>query len=359
MSSVIQLLAGGRRGNAVVNEALAFEAALHKWGYQSAIYSPELHPSLHGTVRPLAQCRASKSDLLLLHITTDSPTLDFAFRSPARLVLIYHNITPPIYMRGLGHQLAERMQTGRARITALRERTTLAIADSNFSEQELRAAGFLHTCVLPVLVPDTLGRFASTTNEIHAGSRRGNGQNLLHVGRVVPNKCIEDVILSFNSYRKIVPAAQLYIVGDTTNGESYALWLRQLVHMLNLDGVHFTGQVSDTQLAAYYRCADTYLCMSEHEGFCVPLVECMRFQVPIIAYAAIAVGETLGDAGVLIDHKDPALVAAMAHLINTNQAVRANLLTRQSTQAELYAPDTVLRQFHAILTPYLGDQMYP
>ena len=359
MPEVIQLLAGGISGSAVVNEALALERAMRGWGYAASTYAIEVHPSLRGSVRPLSQCRAGERDVLLLHITTDSPTMEFALHSGAKLVLVYHNFTPPLYMRGLGHIPAEHMRSGRAKMASLCERTTLALAHSAYSEHELREAGFACTAVLPVLVPTTLLEIAPDTRGIDGYRPRGEGLNLLHVGRVAPNKCIEDVVRVFYYYRQIVPRAQLHLVGDFSGAESYHLWLRQFVRTLKLDGVHFAGQVSDARLAAYYRIADTYLCMSEHEGFCVPLVESMRFQAPVIAYDSTAVSETLGDSGVLVHRKDHALLAGMVHLLNIDNALRTALLARQNTQAERYTPETVLRQWRAHLAPLVEGHPKP
>ena len=359
---IYQLLAGGASENAVVAEALAFENAFRRWAFKTRIYAADIHPSLAGRVAPLARCKPAPDDILILHLTAHSPAMDFALRAASRLVVIYHNFTPPRYLRGLGGNLAARMEAGRSGLTALRERAALALADSAYSEQELKQAGFARTGVLPVLVPDELQRAQPDEGVTarHGSRNRESGVvTLLFVGRIVPNKCVEDVIKVFDCYRQLNPAARLFVVGSDANSRPYADWLGRLVSWLRLEGVHFTGEVSRAELAAYYRLADVYVSMSEHEGFGVPLVESMRFEIPVLAYAATAVPETLGGSGVLMRRKDFAMAAGMVHLLQTEPALRSGVVARQNEWVRRYEPNLILQQLRDYLQPFLAGPRQP
>ena len=131
--------------------------------------------------------------------------------------------------------------------------------------------------------------------------------NFLFVGRIAPNKKIEDHIRLAEHYKRYVDAYYRFIfVGRTDAVPRYYSTIRALIAQYQLlnERFIFTGPVPDEDLAVYYRKAAVYVSLSEHEGFCVPLVEAMAAGVPVLAYAAAAVPETLGGAGVQFAPKD-------------------------------------------------------
>src|SRR5207248_3376126 len=146
-------------------------------------------------------------------------------------------------------------------------------------------------------------------------------------GRLAPNKAQHDLIKALAAYRRLYdPRARLHLVG-TSSSESYRTALVAYADALDLvDAVEFTGSVSDGELAAHYRAADVFVCVSEHEGFCVPLLEAMHHRLPIVAYAAAAVPETLGDGGLLLNSKDPYTVAAAVQRVVSDADLRAQLV---------------------------------
>jgi glycosyltransferase involved in cell wall biosynthesis len=107
------------------------------------------------------------------------------------------------------------------------------------------------------------------------------------------------------------------------------------------DRFWFTGPVPDVDLAAFYRWADVYVSLSEHEGFCVPLVEAMAADVPVLAYAAGAVPETLGGAGVLFTPKDLELAAEMLGMLVYDRSVRERVLEGQRRRMQAFTPAAV------------------
>ena len=204
------------------------------------------------------------------------------------MALIYHNITPPEYFVGVHRTLARQSFRGRRELRAYADRCDLALGDSEFNRQDLEALGFPRTAVLPV-VPD-FSHLDREPNWLVAREFDDDWTNIVFVGRVIANKKIEDLIRFFHAYHTIFnPRSRLLIVGAQSGFERYLASLHQLVATLGASHVHFVGHVSDEELVAFYEIADLFLCASEHEGFCVPLVEAFYKQVPVLAYAATAV----------------------------------------------------------------------
>ena len=351
MRTIHQLLAGGTLGNAVVAEALAIEQAIREWGFAARTYAADVHPSLAGKVAPLEHLRIKPEDIFILHLATDSPATKICLALPQPLIVIYHNITPPSYLRGLGNGMSESARIGRASLNQLAKRATLSIAHSVYSANELNLAGFKNTQVVPVVIPHNLDQIAmpDTSNR----SQHANDVTLLHVGRVVPNKRIEDIVKIYYYYNKINLSSQLVLVGSPTGAQAYSDWLNRFITSLGLGGVHLVGQLSDTELAEHYHNADVYITMSDHEGFNVPLVESMRFGVPIVAYASSAIPETLGNSGILVQRKDFGVIAGMIHQLQTHPGLRSRIVDGQTERAKAFEPALVLDQFRLALEPVL------
>ncbi len=201
--------------------------------------------------------------------------------------------------------------------------------------------GWPRTAVLPIVFEPQLYQLAPDPTTLDRLNHE-RVLNVLFVSRVVPNKKFEDVILTFYYLKKYIePRARLYLVGSPDQMEKYAAYLQALVGQLDLTDVHFIGHVSREELIAYYRAADVYLCLSEHEGFGVPLIESMYFDVPVVAYAAAAVPETLGAAGVLVTRKDHAVIAELLNLVVRDEALRARLIARQRQRWVQFTPEAL------------------
>ena len=152
----------------------------------------------------------------------------------------------------------------------------------------------------------------------------------MFVGRMIPNKKIEDVIRFFHAYNRwFNPRSRLLLVGAHSGFERYVAMLQNLIDRLGVPDVHFLGHVSNAELTAYYELADVFLCASEHEGFCVPLVESFHMGVPVLAYAATAIPATMDGAGILYHDKDPVRVAALIDQVATNRHVAEGIVESQ------------------------------
>ncbi len=353
VKNVHQVLEGAAPGNAIYAHALLLRAALRRWGFRSDLYAAEMDTAVVKEVLPFDRYRPGRRDVLIYHYSTGSGLSDAIRSLDVPLILIYHNVTPPEYFKGLG-PMSVRARRGREGLVQLRHRVSLALAVSTYNQQDLVAAGYERTGVLPLAVSYEL--INAPPDEAVLSRLDDDWVNLLFVGRLAPNKRQEDVIKAFYFYRQINPQSRLFLVGSWHNTWRYVDWLRQFARDLNLsDGVFFPGRVSTAALAAYYRLADLFVCMSEHEGFCVPLIESMRFGVPIVAYASAAVPDTLGGAGVLIRVKRYGVIAEVLHLLCTDVAFRRQVIARQYRRSEAFDERTTLERFHNFLTGALKE----
>lgn len=336
---VHQMAYGMMMGDAIANHALEIDARLRAWGYETAIYAQHVAPEMVGRVRSDADFAPhlhARDDLLIYHYSIYSPNTRLFRAARGRRLLIYHNITPPHFFRRWDAGQALLCEAGRRALHTLRD-CDLALGDSEFNRQELIEAGFSPeaTGVLPIFLP-------KLPDAPRARAGDSGTVNWLTVGRVVPNKAIEDVIRIFYVYHRFINAhSRLDIVGSRYL-PTYDAQLDRLVAGLGLaECVVFVGRVSDAELAAYYRAADLYVSASFHEGFCVPLIECMHFGVPILARKAAATPETLGDAGVLFTDLGYDRVAEMAHLLTTDRGLRQRVIQKQKERLQALGPDRV------------------
>jgi glycosyltransferase involved in cell wall biosynthesis len=307
---VHQVLATLGYGDAIGHEVLGIQRVLRGAGYESEIFVETADHRLEELTRDYRELVdfSQRDNLLLHHFSLGSKASRTAYALPDRMALIYHNITPPEYFAGVHRTLARQTFRGRRELRAYAGRCDLALGDSEFNRQDLESLGFPRTDVLPV-VPD-FSHLDLEPNWLVAGEFDDDWTNLLFVGRVIANKKIEDLIRWYHAYHTAFnPRSRLLIVGAQSGFERYLASLHQLVATLGAGHVHFIGHVANEELVAFYEVADLFLCASEHEGFCVPLVEAFYKQVPVVAYGATAVPATMDGAGVLIEDRDPLHVA--------------------------------------------------
>ena len=327
---VHQVLATLGYGDAIGHEVLGIQRVLRAAGYDSEIFVETADSRLESLTRDFRELVdfSHPDNLLFHHFSLGSKASRTAFALPDRMALIYHNITPPEYFVGVHRTLARQCFRGRRELRAYASRCDLALGDSEFNRQDLEALGFPRTAVLPV-VPD-FSHLDRAPNWLVAQDFDDDWTNILFVGRVIANKKIENLIRYFHAYHTSVnPRSRLLIVGAQSGFERYLASLHQLTATLGTSHVHFIGHVSDEELVAFYELADLFLCASEHEGFCVPLVEAFYKQVPVLAYAATAVPSTMDGAGVLFDDTDPLHVAALMDAILSDAALQDRIVDEQ------------------------------
>jgi glycosyltransferase involved in cell wall biosynthesis len=349
---VHQLLAALSYGDAIGNEALAIQRELRAAGHESDIFAELVHPRVAHLARPLWEYRevSGRDTVCVYHFSIGSAAGRLIHAAPDRLVIVYHNITPARFFLGFHPHLAGLCHHGRRELAAFAPRTDLALGDSEFNRRELEEAGFARTAVLPIVLD--LSLYERKPSPVLRRRYDDGRTNVLFVGRVIPNKRIEDLVRSFAVFQRwLRPASRLLLVGDTRGFERYLDRLRGLLRELGAQEVIFTGQVDDDELYACYRVADVFLCLSEHEGFCVPLQEAMLFNLPLIAYDAGAVRETLHGGGLLLQDKRPDLVAELLDRVTHGGPLRRAVLESQARAvAEIRATD-----FGALLAERLAS----
>ena len=330
---IVQLLSVISFGDAVSNDARAIAGILTENGFENEIYAEHVDNRLpRGTAHALdGGLHLSPEDLLIYHASTGTQ-LNFDLPSfGGRQVMIYHNITPREFFHGYNTEAEQNMRYGYEGVRFLADKMRYCIADSDYNRQQLRQMGY--TCpidVCPILIP--FEDYDREPDQKVLKRYQGDGYtNLLFVGRVSPNKKHEDIIRAFYCYQKRHnPKSRLILAGNAGGMELYADRLRAYAQTLGVaDRVIFPGHIKFDAILACYRLADVFVCMSEHEGFCVPLLEAMHFGVPIVAYRAAAVPETLGAGGLLLDSKDPWIAAAAIDRLARDQALRAQILEAQ------------------------------
>ena len=307
---------------AVGAHTLMVREVLRAAGHTSDIFASEIDPAWSEQGAHLLRDARSRTDVVVYQMAIGSIVADAVLARSDPIVVNHHNLTPMRYITGWQPVAAHGVVWGRGQLREFATRARLGIADSTYNEHDLMESGFARTTVVPILLD-----LASLDHEPVTAPQRSAAVTWLFVGRLAPNKAQHDIVKAFAAYRQFHNAdAHLHLVGGGRE-DGYARTLARFIHALDLDdSVTVTGGVSAAELAAQYRAADVFVVCSEHEGFCVPLLEAMHYGVPIVAYATTAVPETLGEAGLLLDVKDPCTVAAAVDRVVRDDALRRQLI---------------------------------
>ncbi|MDQ6705644.1 MAG: glycosyltransferase [Acidobacteriota bacterium] len=331
-----------REGDAVGNEVVALSNMLTARGAQSDIFCDVADPALASKVRPWRAYAGGPADVLLVHYSHASRLYGQVFACRARRVMRYHNVTPAHHLAGLREGLAEGSDQARAELPLYANSAAVALADSTFNARELEEAGFRKVIVFPYVLNESLYG--------DAGGSRDECTTIISVGRIFPQKHIEDCILIFDYFRRFVEAkSKLILIGSWEGAEAYLGRLKRLVARLNVPNVIFTGRVTQAALMACYKTADVLLSMSGHEGFCVPLVEGMRLNIPVIAFDAGAVAETMGGAGVLFREKRWPEIAEAIGILLSDPDWREDLIGGQRERARFFSGAEAGRRLDEVL----------
>src|SRR5687768_8290274 len=348
-----QWVPAAHKGDAIGDSARKVRDMLRARGHNSDLFAMTMDEDLRGDVREFSDPAARIGDVTIFHFALPSPMTEAFASLRGGRVLQYHNITPAEFFAPYDAGMFRLAALGRSELRTLVGRVDLALGDSEFNRQELEAMGFQPTGVVPIAV---------NTDRITKAPRRpalekilSDGLiNILFVGRIVPNKRIEDHIRLAEVYKRYVDSYYRFIfVGRYDGLPRYYAQVRALINQYEMlpDRFWFTGPVPDEDLAAFYRWADVYVSLSEHEGFCVPLVEAMAADVTVLAYAAGAVPETLGGAGVLFSPKDLELAAEAMGMLVYDRPMRDAVIAGQRKRLLDFAPSQIASR----LTDVIGQ----
>ena len=354
--AIHQVLPNLDYGDAISNQALFIRNTLRAEGYSSNIYVRYIDPRVAHECIVFTPEEIGDSCGIIYHhsIGTELTPHVIAHRGPK--FLIYHNITPAEFFEPYSPDFARILHAGRADLHNLTRHFPKSASDSEFNAAELRACGFSEPMVLPIAIDPAKWNVPPDAGLME--QLRDGRTNILFVGRIAPNKKQDDLIHAFQRFLVADPSARLILVGPAEQGDPYAAHLRGIIESKGLgESVIMPGSVHDSQLAAYYQTAHLFWSMSEHEGFCVPLVEAMWFDIPIVAYRSTAVPETLGEAGLMFTCKsDLDQLAALSWLTIVDGDLRRKLIQAQRRRRTNYLPERTARVLRSIATRLFHHQ---
>lgn len=335
---VFQLTGAFEFGDGIGNHITLLDQKLKEYSYETRIYAMGIDPRHRDISSDFSSMpNPAPEDVVIYHMSHGTP-MNQAFKTlKCRKIMMYHNITPPKFFAPYDREAAQGMSEGLRDVMDVRPYVDSCVAMSEYNKRDLIEMGYPEEKIW--VMPSYLIPFEdySRRPDPNILSQYSDGwTNILFVGRIAPNKKQEDVIRGFAWYKKqLNPNSRLILVGSEFT-PTYSQALRSYVQRIGVQDVVFTGHISFEAIIAFYRSAHVFLCMSEHEGFCIPLVEAMYFHVPIIAYQEAAVPDTLGGSGILVDTKSPVVIGHMIDQLVTDQVLRAAVLERQNARlAEL------------------------
>jgi glycosyltransferase involved in cell wall biosynthesis len=337
---VHQLLSGAGPHDAITTEARLFRRHFEQWGWGGADHAFRISPGLGGAITTADRLNAAPDDILLLHHSAGWPALERLLALPNRKLLLYHNVTPPHWLWDWAPVVGAHCAAGREQLAELVRAVDIAAADSAFNAGELAELGAERTTVIPLLVErQALGA--------PDHSDRASPPHVIFVGRLSPHKRQDELIRTFALYRRHrAPDARLTLVGDPISA-AYVSHLRALADALAPGAVGIESGLPVGELGARYRSATAFLCMSEHEGFCIPLTEAFHFGVPVIARPFGAVPEVCGDAAILVEDSDPAVIAELLHVLHGDAELRAELRRRGHERLAAFEPGVIAQRLRA------------
>lgn len=314
-------------GDAISGEALALRRAAQELGYKSEIYAINIDPKYKSLAHKYTTYDQTLSGDVILHYSLGSPLNDLYRKlDNQRRILIYHNLTPARWFSGVNPRIMRDILRGLEELPELCKISDSLWADSKFNAHELQNLGFKAEVLELPIDPS---RWSEPANQGIASLVSGEGGvQILHVGRLAPNKCIEDIIRAFYFLHHYIDSnSRLWLVGIDIDTEIYSFSLKRLVYELSLsEAVNFVGRFADSEVRALYENATVYFCASEHEGFCMPVVEAMYFGLPVVAYSSSALTDTVGAGGVLFSEKRPAEIAEVLYKVSKDSSLRARLV---------------------------------
>ncbi|MBD3352370.1 MAG: FkbM family methyltransferase, partial [Candidatus Lokiarchaeota archaeon] len=351
IKNIHQFHPGSGYGDAITNAMFLIQRILRNWGYQSEIYVNTIDPRIDKHLKLFTEYTGGTDQLLLVHHSMGFDGLDQVLQVPDLKILIYHNITPVNLLNDMPYMQAY-AELGRNQLLKYRDYVIGSIADSPFNALELTELGYKSSSVIPLLI-DIEDFTKKVKSDSHSG-QKNETFTVLFVGRVVRSKGQCDLVRSFAefSYRYDEPC-QLVLVGKAEKGENdYLSEVKNIIKSFRVEGkIIITGQVSDEDLIEWYRKADLYVSMSEHEGFCVPMLEAMAANVPILAFPVGAIPWVLANDYQLLKSREPEYVCEKMYNIATNKQERERIIESQKQQIENFK----IIKMREKLSNYLGE----
>lgn len=350
--AIHQFHSGSAYGDAVTNGLLFTQQLLQELGFKSEIYVEHICPELAHQLRHYSRYKPSANQILLVHHSMGHDLTDWIVSLPDRKILVYHNITPAHYFYP-GTDLHKYSIIGREQLNIFCNNIAATICDSAYNSEEVVTLGYQNVSVIPLLIDVQKIQNAQYNQTIVEENK--NIFTLLFVGRICENKCQADLIQLFRYIVLINTNSQLILIGNYSPNEQYYQYLQQLIQEYELTkSVKVVGKVSDEELYSWYRVADMFVCMSEHEGFGVPLIEAMLFDTPVLAYKSTNIPYTLGEGGILFNEKNFEQLAELINLIYKDRNLRRTILQSQRNRIEDFLPAKIKIDLASVINQVIG-----
>ena len=355
---IVQMVDALDYGDGVSNDIINLHNTMDQMNIDNTIYSKWAHEKVDGYRNDIEMYRPRKDDYILYHYSGKSHIIDQVLAFNLTTILRYHNITPPEFFQASNPDLAQRCREGIEQIKGYIHLFDFFCGDSSYNIENLVQMGAdkEKTCVLPISL--NLERLQKLRNKNEAIEDMNGHFNILSVGRIAPNKKIEDILDVFENYNKYYqPDSYLYLVGSSEQSDVYTrIIFDRLEKMTAKDHVVMTGKVDDETLYRYYTGANVYLCLSEHEGFCIPLLEAMMFDLPVIAYEAGAVSSTMGESGILIREKKIDLISGIIDELQKDPYLTSRVIDSQHEHLQDFFAPAMQEKLASLLSIWTEKQ---
>lgn len=346
--------------DATSTHARHLRSLIQEMGYESEVYAGEWRGQMSKAMsfREYSLRNSPNNTRVIYQFATASPICDLLLARQEQLAVNYHNVTPYSYLAPWEPGIAPELEVARKQLSQLAPKAALGIGVSGYNEKELRTVGYARTAIAPVLFdPQDFAKDVDQRVDTQLKTMKGRGgTDILFVGRIAPHKCQHHLIAALAMYRQHYdPNARLHLVGGISSHHYWTVLKRYIAELRLEAAVNLTGSVSGAALGAYYANADIFACLSEHEGFGVPLIEAMYHDVPVVAFDAAAIGETLGGGGILLKDKSPAMVAGAWHAM-LGEETKCALVAAGRQRLGGFSRSTTSQRWRAIIEQFVeGD----
>jgi len=348
-----QFLPAFHYGDATSNSAVTLHEFFISKGIESRLITLTSDKRVLDKVILYKDYKEDQDSVKILHFAIPSPLTDFFLKAKGKKILIYHNITPSKFFVDYSEFLVKFTKDGREHLKRLSNVFDLSVGVSEFNARELREINFKNVVVSPL--PVNLKNYDTPYNKGYYNLIKDDRKNILCVGRVAPNKALEDAVKALFFYKKYIsPSVRLIIAGNTESVPKYFFAVRDLASRFYLtsEDILFTGHIEFDEFISVYKLADLFLSVSEHEGFCLPILESFYLGTPVVAYDAAAISETLGEGGILFKNKSPDKLAALMDYVINSEKVSEKLIKSGYEMIDKYKsksyPETLLKMINKL-----------
>lgn len=356
---IIQILDALDYGDGVCNSVINTSELLNEMEIENIIYSKWYNDKVEKYRKEIRNYHMKQSDIIIFHFSGHSDLLNMITEYDCTKIICYHNVTPPEYFKNINAEAYERCQKGIDQFKSMESKFDHIITDSEFNKKNLLELGIRKERI--EVFPIVMGL---DKNKKHVFSdtiinKYKNKQVLLSVGRIAPNKKIEDIITLFSFYYNFIDRNSfLLLVGNYNQDDYYYQKIRLIIQNLKCkDNVILTGKIDDIELASYYKIASYYICMSEHEGFCLPLIEAMNYEIPVLAWNSCAIPYTMGNSGILINEKKFPVIAKLINILDKDSELRDSIIQKQNLNIEKYKDESIKNRIRTLINEW--QQMKP